>query len=82
MFNPVKNLIDYIKSDNKNPEWIHLDYKSYRWKTSFAFLPVKTFDKGWIWFQSYYREQISSGWGSFDDFPYMEIKDDSSEIAK
>jgi hypothetical protein len=50
--------------------WEHTPNDSKRWVRSFAFMPVYTYDAGHIWGKSYYRLQISSGWGFWDDFPY------------
>jgi hypothetical protein len=52
--------------------WIEEGYRSYRWLPAFAWRPIRTFDKGWIFWKPYWRWQCSWGWGFFDDYPYLE----------
>jgi hypothetical protein len=52
--------------------WCEEGHRSTRWVLSFAFAPVFTYDRGYIWLRGYHRWQCSSGWGFWDDFPYSE----------
>jgi hypothetical protein len=51
--------------------WIHTDYNSTRWTNRFAFVPVRTFDAGWIWLRRYWLRECSYGWGFYDLHPYL-----------
>lgn len=61
------------RMDRRYP-WTKEDDRSWRWRPAFAFRPVKTFDRGWIWCRPYSRWQCSWGWGFFDDYPYVDRK--------
>lgn len=54
-----------------NAEWIHTEHDSRRIVQRFAFLPVRTFDAGWIWLRHYWLREIIYGWGFHDRHPYL-----------
>lgn len=56
-------------------EWTHDPHQSVRWLRWFAWRPVRTFDAGWIWLRFYWRWQCISGWGFWDDHPYLNRND-------
>lgn len=51
--------------------WNYEEWRAWRWRDSFAWLPVNTIDAGWVWFKGYHRWQCIWGWGFFEDFPYL-----------
>lgn len=51
--------------------WNHEDSRSWRLFKTFAWIPTKTMDQGWIWLKPHWRWQCSSGWGFFDDWSYV-----------
>lgn len=56
----------------KYESWNDEGHQSWRWCEAFALIPTKTFDKGYLWLRKYWRYQCSSGWGFWDDFPYVD----------
>lgn len=51
--------------------WIDTPHESYRWVRKFAWLPVRTFDHGWIHFKAYWVHEKVWGWGFHDKYPYL-----------
>lgn len=52
-------------------DWIESDFCSRRTTRHFAWLPVRTFDAGWVWLKRYWVHERVWGWGFHDKFPYL-----------
>lgn len=52
-------------------DWINSDWDSRRTTSRFAWLPVRTFDAGWIWLRGYWLREHIYGWGFHDKHPYL-----------
>lgn len=52
-------------------DWTNTADGSDRIASRFAWLPVRTFDAGWIWLRRYWLHEHIYGWGFHDKLPYL-----------
>jgi hypothetical protein len=54
-----------------DPTYTYERYRAWRWRRRFAWIPIRTFDAGWVWLRLYWRWQCQWAWGLVDDYPYL-----------